>query len=263
MKPKDGDTIAVWFSNGAASAVAWKETVRIYGDRCRVIAINNPVAEEDEDNLRFAKDVSAWVGQWLIHWRNWKHPHTSAEIIWEEVRAMSFIGGAPSTLKLKKDARYDFERSHHIDWHVLGFTADEKKRSDRFMLTERDNLLPILVELGITKDDCYRIVREAGIALPRVYLWGYPNANCIGCVKATSPTYWNHVRKMHPDVFARRAEQSRKLRVKLVRYKGERIFLDELPEDAVGLPMKAMKIECGIFCEERARNRRDEIEALA
>lgn len=262
MTPRDGDTIVVWFSNGAASAVAWKETMRLYGHRCRVLAVNNPVAEEDEDNLRFASDVSRWVGGFLVFWKNWKRPQASAEIVWDDSKAMSFNGGAPCTVQLKKDARYDFERQHKVDWHVLGFTADERKRSKRFMLTERENLLPVLVDQNITKDDCYRIITEAGIDLPRVYLWGYPNANCIGCVKASSPTYWNHVRKMHPDVFTSRAEQSRRLGVRLVRYKGERIFLDELPEDAMGRPMKTMRIECGIFCEEPA-SRRQEIEALA
>ena len=87
--------------------------------------------------------------------------------------------------------------------------------------------------------------------LPAIYLMGYPNANCIGCVKATSPTYWNHVRQHHPDVFQHRAEQSRKLGAKLVRYKGQRIFLDELPPDAKGRPLKSMDFECGIFCEEQ------------
>lgn len=264
MTPRDGDTIVVWFSNGAASAVAWKETVRLYGHRCRVLAVNNPVAEEDEDNLRFASDVSRWVGGFLVFWKNWKRPQASAEIVWDDAKAMSFNGGAPCTVQLKKDARYDFERQHKVDWHVLGFTADERKRSERFMLTERENLLPVLVDQNITKDDCYRIITEAGIELPRVYLWGYPNANCIGCVKASSPTYWNHVRKMHPEVFTRRAEQSRRLGVRLVRYKGERIFLDELPESAVGRPMKTMQIECGIFCEEPSRkSRRESIEELA
>ena len=78
--------------------------------------------------------------------------------------------------------------------------------------------------------------------------WGYPNANCIGCVKASSPTYWNHVRKMHPKVFNDRAEQSRELGCKLVRVKGKRIYLDELDPKAKGRPMKNMDFECGIFC---------------
>jgi len=36
--------------------------------------------------------------------------------------------------------------------------------------------------------------------------------------------------------------------VTLVRYKGKRIFLDELPVNARGYPMKDMYFECGIFC---------------
>ena len=53
--------IAVWFSCGAASAVALKLTVEKYGVD-NVLAVNNPVKEEHYDNLRFLKDVSNWVG---------------------------------------------------------------------------------------------------------------------------------------------------------------------------------------------------------
>lgn len=107
------------------------------------------------------------------------------------------------------------------------------------------------IDAGITKSECFIILSNAGIELPRIYNQGYPNANCIGCVKATSPTYWNHVRKMHPVIFEERAQQSRELGAKLVRVKGERIFLDELCPDAKGAPMKTMQFECGIFCEEK------------
>jgi len=247
---KDGDVIVVWFSCGAASAVAWKETETLYGDRCEVIAVNNPVAEEDADNLRFAKDVAEWVGKDLVIWSNPKFPTNSAVDVWESRRAMSFPNGAPCTIELKKNARYAYEKHHRVDWHVLGFTADEKKRHSRFILSERDNVLPVLIDAGITKQSCMDIVSAAGLSLPAVYRRGYPNANCIGCVKATSPTYWNHVRKNDPDVFAQRAEQSRRLGVRLARYKGNRVFLDELPADAQGNAMKTMNIECGIFCEE-------------
>jgi hypothetical protein len=37
---------------------------------------------------------------------------------------------------------------------------------------------------------------------------------------------------------------------KLIRYKGVRYFLDEIPEDAKGRKSKN-NIECGIFCEEK------------
>jgi hypothetical protein len=163
---------------------------------------------------------------------------------------MVFPRGAPCTVHLKKEARQDYERQHKVDWHVLGFTADEKARYDRFVLTERDNVLPVLIEAGLTKQDCLDFLYEQGIEPPRVYAEGYPNANCIGCVKATSPTYWNLVRRTRPEVFDARANQSRRLGARLVRYRGKRIFLDELPAGATGKPLKSMTIECGIFCEE-------------
>ena len=250
-EPNDGDTIVVWFSNGAASAVAWKETNLRYGNRCTVLAVNNPVAEEDPDNLRFAADVSLWVGAKLFTAVNPAYPSCSAKDVWTRRRAMSFPHGAPCTTELKKAARQEFERTNRVDWHVLGFTADEVRRYDRFVLTERSNVLPVLIEAGLTKQACLEKLLAAGIAPPRVYAEGYPNANCIGCVKASSPSYWNLVRRTRPEVFQQRAEQSRELGARLVRFKGRRLFLDELPEDAIGRPVRALTAECGIFCEER------------
>lgn len=246
-----GSTIAVWFSCGAASAVAAKKTVELYGSTCTVRVLNNPVLEEDEDNRRFLADVEQWLGLPIEIVKAKNFPSGSAVEVWDKRKFMSGPNGAPCTFELKKRARQEWEKQNSVDWHVLGFTADEKKRHDRFVLTERSNLIPVLIDAKITKADCYSILNGAGIALPRVYSMGYPNANCIGCVKATSPTYWSHVRMMNPDVFEQRAKQSRELGARLVRYKGKRIFLDELPEGATGKPMKNMDIECGLFCEEK------------
>jgi hypothetical protein len=244
-------TIAVWFSCGAASAVAAKKTIEKYGNTHTIRVLNNPVIEEDEDNLRFLNDVQAWIGLPVETVASKKYPTNSAVDVWEKRQFMSGPMGAPCTLELKKYARQEWEKENSADWHVLGFTADEKKRHDRFVLTERSNVLPVLIDADITKAKCYTILTDAGIALPRVYAQGYPNANCIGCVKATSPTYWNHVRAKHPTVFQARADQSRRIGARLARHNGKRVFLDELPPDAVGRPMKNMDIECGIFCEER------------
>lgn len=249
--PKSGDVIAVWFSCGAASAVAAKKTIEKYGTTCHVRIVNNPVIEEDEDNSRFLKDVEAWLNVKIEFAINPKYPDCSAEKVWEKRKFMSGPNGAPCTLELKKAARQHWEQNNKVDWHVLGFTFDERKRHDRFIQSERDNVLPVLIEAGIRKKDCFNIIRDAGIALPQIYSLGYPNANCIGCVKATSATYWNHVRHHHPDVFLRRSEQSRKIGSRLVRHAGNRIFLDQLPPDAKGRSLKNMDFECGIFCEER------------
>lgn len=286
MAVQEGDVIAVWFSCGAASAVAAKQTLVRYGNIATIRVLNNPVIEEDEDNRRFLLDVQDWLGVEIETVINPKYPDYSAEVVWDDVSFMSGPKGAPCTKFLKKHARQQWEAENVVDWHVLGFTHEEKKRHKTFVLSERENVLPVLIEAGITKQDCYDILRAEGLELPRIYSLGYPNANCIGCVKATSPTYWNHVRRMHPEVFWRRAEMSRRLGVRLTRCHpmhlpwceqrndewydtrtGEclhvtdvsgqrklvspRVFLDELPADAKGRPMKGLDFECGIFCEEK------------
>ena len=251
IMPKLGDTIAVWFSCGAASAIAAAETVRLYGDICTVRILNNPVAEEDADNQRFLKDVEKWLGVKIESVINESFPDASAVSVWDKKSYMAGNAGAPCTVELKKRARQKWEKENHVDWHVLGFTSEEKHRHDNFKRTERENLLGVLVEQNITKGECFNRLFEAGVKIPAIYERGYPNANCIGCVKASSPTYWNHVRKQDPKVFAARAEQSRRIGARLVRVKGERIFLDELDAEAKGRPMKDMDFECGIFCEEK------------
>ena len=244
-------TIVVWFSCGAASAVAAKKTIEKYGHTHQIRVVNNPVMEEDSDNRRFLADVEKWLNLKIEIARNKTYPAASAVEVWQKRQYMSGVSGAPCTVELKKKARQQWEAQNKTDFIVLGFTFDEAKRHERFVSSERANVLPVLIDAKITKKDCFDILKQAGIQLPHIYSLGYPNANCIGCVKATSPTYWNLVRKKHPDIFKQRADQSRKLGVKLVRYRGERIFLDELPANAKGAKLKSMHIECGIFCEEK------------
>lgn len=239
--------IAVWFSCGAASAVAAKKTIEKYGKTHEIVIVNNPVVNEHPDNERFLKDCEVWLGQKIIKAINKNYPSCNIVDVFEKRKYISGVGGAPCTSELKKEARYQFEKENDIDWHVLGFTVDEKKRSDRFMKFERSNLIPILIDENITKEDCFRILQEAKIKLPEIYSLGYPNANCIGCVKSSSPTYWNLVRKTFPEIYEERAEQSRRIGAKLVRLKGKRIFLDELkPTDKGG---KIKSWDCGIFCD--------------
>jgi 3'-phosphoadenosine 5'-phosphosulfate sulfotransferase (PAPS reductase)/FAD synthetase len=243
--------IAVWFSCGAASAVAAKKTIEIYGKDHEIRVINNPVKEEHEDNMRFLKDVEKWLGVKIEFAINPKFPSASAYDVWEKKKYMSGVLGAPCTLELKKKARQHWEENNKADYNVLGFTFDEAHRHKRFTERERDNVLPVLIDLKITKADCFKIIKEAGIKLPEIYSLGYPNANCIGCVKSTSISYWQLVRNVHPQIFKERSEQSRRIGCKLIQHKRKRIFLDEIPEDAKGGKLKNLNFDCGIFCEEK------------
>lgn len=241
--------IAVWFSCGAASAVAAKLTLAKYPNE-HVRVINSPVAEEHEDNLRFLFEIQEWLGVPVETAINPAYPKASAREVWEKRKFMSSPYGAPCTVELKKEARRHWEVENQPEWHVLGFTVDERHRHERFVLTERSNVLPVLIDAGLRKSDCLEMLRAEGIKPPVLYGLGYPNNNCVGCVKATSQSYWNLVRRTFPEVFADRAEQSRRIGVRLTRVAGERIFLDELP-DGLGGQME-MDFDCGVFCEEPA-----------
>jgi hypothetical protein len=243
-------TIAVWFSCGVASAVTALKTLEKYSGQYNVRIVNNPVIEEDEDNLRFKADIEKLLGVKIETAINKDYPSCSAVDVWEHQRFMSSPYGAPCTDLLKKEARRQWEQANNPMHHVLGFTADEKKRHERFVQSERE-ILPVLINENLTKQDCFEIIAREGIGRPRIYELGHPNANCIGCVKSKSPTYWNLVRRTHPNVFAHRMEQSRSIGARLVEVKGVRIFLDELDPNAKGRPIKSMDFECGIFCEER------------
>lgn len=288
--PQKGDTIVVWFSCGAASAIAAKKTIELYGDLCNIRIVNNPIADEDQDNQRFLKDVEGWLGYEIEYALNPKYPDASCVEVWDKRKFMSGPYGAPCTLELKKEARKHWEKENHHDWLVLGFTSEEEHRFKRFRMTERENILGVLIDLNISKSDCFFELMEAGIELPAIYKRGYPNANCIGCVKSSSATYWNHVRVQDPDVFEQRSKQSREIGARLIKLhpkhlawchkegklwynsktgeclteviKGDngksthktpavRVFLDELDPDVKGAPMKNLDFECGIFCEER------------
>lgn len=244
MKNKN---IVVWFSCGAASAIAAKIVVDKYGKDNNVMVVNNPIKEEHIDNVRFKNDIANWIGQDIINATNKDFPDCSIKTVFDKRKYMSGVAGAPCTMLLKKEARYQFECSHEIDFHVLGFTSDEIGRYNKFIRSERANTLPVLIDLGITKTKCFDLLIQAGIKRPRIYDLHFPNANCIGCVKSTSATYWNMVRKEFPHVFESRAQQSRKIGCKLVRVEGKRKFLDELkPTDRGG---KIKSYECGIFCD--------------
>lgn len=234
---------------GAASAVAAKLASEKHSN---LRIVNNPVAEEHEDNIRFLHDVEKWIGIKVEKSVNMSFPDASGDTVWRKRKYMSGRKGAPCTGELKKEARRQWEDLNSWEgYHVFGYTSEEKHRHDR---SEGMKLLPILIDAGMTKQDCFDMVKDAGIELPAVYSMssrfgtGFPNANCIGCVKATTPTYWNHVRETFPEVFKARAELSREIGCRLTRVKGKRIFLDELHPDARGRSMKIMKTECGIIC---------------
>lgn len=219
-------TIA-WFSSGAASAVMTKLAL---ADDPTVMPVQCDLGDsEDADNRRFAADCAAWFGKPITHLRG---QYVDIDAVFEARKYHAGIAGAPCTSYLKVAPRLDFQLPS--DTHLWGYTADSADviRWERMLATYPDmKQRAPLIERGLTKEACLAMIERAGIKPPRIYAMGFPNANCIGCVKATSPNYWALVRQHFPEVFARRADQSRRFGSRLVRINDERRFLDELPAD--------------------------------
>lgn len=234
--------MVVWFSCGAASAVAAKLAVQTYGDACEVVYCDT-LSTEHPDNKRFFEDVQRWIGKTITVIRSAKY--ASIDDVFEKTKYMAGIAGARCTTEMKKIPREVWQRES--DTHIFGYTSDEEKRAAAF---EKNNpalaVEWLLIDRGVTKADCLLLLAEAGIALPLMYSLGFDHNNCIGCVKATSPGYWNRTRQHFPAVFARRAAQSRKIGARLVRIGGVRRYLDELPLDA---DAPDDDIECGPVCQ--------------
>jgi hypothetical protein len=232
----------IWFSCGAASAVAAKIAVE-NGDNVHVVYCDT-LAEEHPDNRAFLKRIEEWIDHPIEIIRSTEY--ASISDVFERTRYMAGIKGARCTVEMKKIPRFQYQEPD--DLHVFGLTADEGKRIVNFEANNPElSLWWNLREHNITKADCYMALTRAGVALPAMYSLGFKNSNCIGCVKATSAKYWANVRRYFPKVFALRAEQSRNLGVRLTRLHGVRIFLDELPLDCTDLTPEE-DIECGPIC---------------
>ena len=232
-----------WFSCGAASAVASELMLQKYKNDC-VVVYCDTMATEHPDNARFFGDVEKWLGTTIQVIRSEKYQ--DVDDVFVRTRYMAGVLGARCTTELKKLPRYKFQLPDDV--HTFGFTRDENKRIEAFEANNPELLVDwVLRDADISKDGCYDRLKEVGIAMPVMYTLGYDNNNCLGCVKATSARYWNRIRRDFPEVFLRRIQQSRELGVRLTRYKGERVFLDELPEDYMPVEPKE-DLSCGPEC---------------
>lgn len=239
--------IVSWFSCGAASAVATKKAIEKYGKENFIVACC-VVANEHPDNERFLQDCEKWFGLPVLRLKSDKY--ADCWEVWEKTKFLVGPFGARCTLEMKKAVRNKFQRVSDIQ--IFGFTKEEQPRAERFKENNPEvNLETPLIELGISKNNCFNIIQEVGIELPAMYKLGYRNNNCIGCVKASGVAYWLRTKKHFPEVFERMAKLERTLGYTVVKYKGERIYLDEIPDSAED-KQEELNMECGLWCKEEA-----------
>ena len=231
-----------WFSAGVSSAVATKlanPDVIIY----------NHIDDQHPDTMRFLKDCEIWFGKKILITQN---PYRNVETACRMAKAITMRHFAPCTKFLKIRERKLWEMANpgrHT--YVWGFDREETARmEDRVAdMPDFDHEFPLK---DLSKEDCHGIIKAAGIKRPAMYDLGFPNNNCIGCVRADSKGYWNLIRKIYPEVFASRARLERLIGYSIIKHKRKKktypVFLDELDPNA-GRGMKIILEECGAACQ--------------
>lgn len=237
----------MWFSCGAASAVAAKLAIKKYGKRVEVLYCDT-LKYEHPDNMRFLKDVERWLGQPIKLLRS--EEYADIYDVFDKTGWLIGKDGARCTTELKKNVRMEYQLPDDV--HVFGYTIDEQERVDRFDASFIDTKTDfVLFDAGVSKADCFNILRKAGIDLPAMYKLGYRNNNCIGCVKG-GMGYWNKIRVDFPEAFALMAKQERKMGVTILSdrrgKKRVRLYLDKL-KPGRGRYAAEAEVECGVLCK--------------
>lgn len=175
-----------WFSAGVSSAVAIKLDIQNID---KIIYIH--IDDQHEDTLRFINDCQNWFKKEVEIWQS-KLCNVENALL-----ASGYVNspyGSPCTVMLKKRLRKDWEKKHpEIKSYVWGMDLSEKDRADRLIIAmpKYEHCFP-LIEKSIGKKEAHQILLASGIKRPYMYDLGYPNNNCIGCVKG-GKGYWNKI----------------------------------------------------------------------
>lgn len=243
--------VVCWFSHGAASAVATILAFREYGpENC--VAVCQDTGSEHSDNERFRADFTRATNIPVEVIRSDKY--SDIWDVFEKTRWLVGPAGARCTSELKRNVAEKY-LNFFDDLEVLGYDTREKKRLDRWRTNNEDRFIdPILIRHKYSKQMCFDELSRLGIELPAMYLMGYQNNNCIGCVKGQAG-YWNKIRRDFSEVFERMARVEREIGAAICKTEpvidGKRqripVYLDELDPDA-GRYKDEPPMTCGFLC---------------
>lgn len=219
------------------------------------------IADQHPDSMRFIHDCEKAIGKQVTVLRSTKYKSVEDCIMtfgWIRNIHNHFY---PCTNRLKKEVRKIWEEQHH-DYeltYIWGIDFSEKARAERIVESnpQAEHVFP-LIEKQLTKHEVHGLFEMSfDFKRPLMYDLGYPNNNCIGCVKG-GMGYWNKIRVDFPEVFERRAKMERTIGNTI--FKG--MYLDEL-DPARGNMNTEIFPDCGIMCylaqeEQEMKNARKE-----
>jgi 3'-phosphoadenosine 5'-phosphosulfate sulfotransferase (PAPS reductase)/FAD synthetase len=186
--------IICWWSGGITSAVACKTALDLFGgkNQCRVIMIDT--GNEDEDTYRFKIDCEKWFKQPIEVITEIGKDYESIQDVWTKHKSLNVATGAICSTQLKRRVREKWQDQNEYDYQIFGFEFDKKECNRAIGLHKNHpkakGIYPLLM-MAYDKDDCLRIVQDAGIEIPKMYQLGFRNNNCFktGCVQG-GIGYW-------------------------------------------------------------------------
>ena len=208
------------------------------------------IDDQHPDSMRFIRDCEAAVGKEIRILRSKEY-----KCVEDCVRAYGGVrdarnGFAPCTNWLKKRVRKEWEQenSSYDLTYVWGFDMQEMNRAENIVEAnpQAEHEFP-LIDRNLSKEEVHGLFeRTFNFQRPAMYDMGYPNNNCIGCVKG-GMGYWNRIRKDFPEVFESRAKLERTVEHSMLKDKNGYVYLDELDPDRGDMNTEIFP-ECGIMC---------------
>lgn len=234
-----------WISAGISSFMAGY----LAGDIDEWIYID--ISDQHSDSLRFIKDCEKAIGKEIqvLSSKEYRSVEDCVRVFGGFRNPAN--GFAPCTNWLKKRVRKEWEEQHkECDLtYVWGFDLKEKNRAERTIEAnpQAQHEFP-LIDRELSKEEVHGLFeRTFDFDRPKMYEMGYPNNNCIGCVKG-GMGYWNNIRKDFPDVFESRAKLEREVGYSILKDSdGKPIFLDELDPKRGNMNTEIFP-DCGIMC---------------
>ena len=209
------------------------------------------ISDQHSDSLRFIKDCEKAIGKeiQILSSKEYRSVEDCVRVFGGFRNPAN--GFAPCTNWLKKRVRKEWEEQHkECDLtYVWGFDLKEKNRAERTIEAnpQAQHEFP-LIDKQLSKEEVHGLFeRTFDFDRPKMYELGYPNNNCIGCIKG-GMGYWNHIRNDFPEVFESRAKLEREIGYSILKESdGTPIYLDELQEDRGNLDIEVFP-DCSIMC---------------
>lgn len=208
------------------------------------------IADQHPDSMRFIKDCEKAIDKPIQILKSSEY-----RCVEDCIRTAGMIkmpaGFAPCTNWLKKRVRKQWEYEHKdCDlMYVWGFDLKEKNRAERTVdeNPQAKHEFP-LIDKNLSKEEVHGLFdRTFDFKRPVMYDMGYPNNNCVGCIKG-GMGYWNRIRKDFPEVFESRAKLERDIGYSCLKESdGTPLFLDELDSGRGNMNMEVFP-DCSIMC---------------